>query len=108
MVLSKYEHLISKIKLDIKNKKFIEGIFLRPFVTLSGVLLFFTAIYLIIIGELKWGGSLIIMSFLINLSSIYDSLIDKTSIYRNLNLNFKFFMLIFEVAAFNYILFLIK
>lgn len=99
--------LLKGIKKDLSDGNFIEGVFMRPALLNLAFLSFILAVYLFTIGNLKWGGSLIIFSFILNLYSIYQSLTDEPSLFRNLNLAFKLVLFIVEVLIFNFILSLI-
>jgi len=95
---------IKKIQEDFSRENFIEGGIIRPFILMSSFVTFILAMFLIIIGNLKWGGSLIIFSFILNIYSIYESFKDKNSIFKTLNLVFKIILFVSEIILFNYIL----
>ena len=101
---SKKEFLFSEIKHDLKGDAAMEGLVLRPALLMSAFLTFIGAMFLMLIGNLKWGGSLLIFSFVLNLYSIYQSFCDNDSIFRTLNLFFKIVLLVGEILAFNWIL----
>lgn len=85
------------------KEKFIEGAIIRPLIMMASFLTFIVAIFLLLIGDLKWGGSFIIFSFILNLNSIYLSLTDEISKYRNANLIFKVVLFLIEIAVFNWV-----
>jgi hypothetical protein len=91
---------------DFSRENLIEGGFIRPAILMIAFFSFILAMFLLLIGDFKWGGSLIIFSFVLNLFSIYESLGDEPSIFKNMNLGFKFVLFIFEIAAFNWVLML--
>lgn len=88
---------------DFSKENLIEGGLIRPILLMISFFTFIYAMFLLLIGNLKWGGSLIIFSFILNLYSIYLSLTDKPSIFRTLNLAFKIFIFIAEIYAFNWV-----
>ena len=95
---------VSRIQSDFSRENFIEGGIIRPIILMASFFTFIIAMFVILSGNLKWGGSLIIFSFILNIYSIYESLTDKESIFRTLNLVFKLLLFISEIIAFNYIL----
>lgn len=104
-VKGKHEkHFFSFIEGDIKNDKVIEGMIIRPLIQMIAFVSFILAMFLLLIGNLKWGGSLIIFSFVFNLFSLYQSLTDERSIFRTLNIGFKLVLFLAEIIAFNYAL----
>jgi len=96
------KHLGLKDK-DFSKDNFLEGAIIRPLIQITSFAAFIFAMFLLLIDNYKWGGSLIMFSFVLNLSSIYKSLMDKPSIYRTMNLAFKLILIIAEIVAFNYI-----
>ena len=100
----------SDLKEDFTNEKFIEGGIIRPLYQMAAFTAFVVAVFLLLIGAggsdamMRWGGSLIIISFVFNLYAIYLSLCDKPSIYRTFNLAFKIIIFLAEIALFNWIL----
>jgi len=98
---------IGEIQKDFSRKNFIEGGLIRPTLLMLAFFAFIGAIFLILTKDLKWGGSLIIFSFIINIYTIFESLKDKESIFRTLNLIFKLVLFGIEIVIFNYILILI-
>jgi hypothetical protein len=94
----------SFVKGDFSKENLIEGGLIRPAVMMTAFFTFIIAMFLLLIGDYKWGGSLIIFSFVLNLFSIYESLCDEPSIFKKMNLAFKFVLFIAEIAAFNYAL----
>jgi len=98
------KNFINKIKKDFNKENFIEGAILRPAVLMLSFFTFLISIFLMIMGNLKWGGSGIIFSFILNIYSIYQSLTDKPSIFRTLNLSFKLVLFLSEIILFNYVL----
>jgi hypothetical protein len=56
---------------------------------------------------MKWGGSFLIFSFILTAYSIFTSLQDEHSIFRNLNVAFKVTLFVFEVSIFHQIILLI-
>ncbi|MDA3856111.1 MAG: hypothetical protein PF569_07680 [Candidatus Woesearchaeota archaeon] len=107
----KSKHVFGMTDADFSKENFIEGGVIRPLILMSAFFSFIIAMFLLLLGAkdmdlnmLKWGGSLIIFSFVLNLYSIYESLKDKPSIFKNMNLGFKFTLFLIEVVAFNWIL----
>ncbi len=89
---------------DFSKKNIIEGAILRPLLLLISFATFIFGMFLLLFGNLKWGGSGIIFSFILNLYAIYISLTDEASIFRTLNIAFKLVLFISEIIAFNYLL----
>lgn len=89
---------------EFTREKMIEGAFIRPSIMFIAFFTFVIAIFMLLANQLKWGGSLIIASFVLNLYSIYQSLSDNKSFYKNMNLIFKFTLFLFEIVAFNWLL----
>ena len=89
---------------DFSKENLIEGGFIRPTILMVSFFTFILAMFLLLVGDLKWGGSLIIFSFVINMYSIYESLGDESSIFKKMNLGFKFILFICEILAFNWLL----
>lgn len=89
---------------DFSRENFLEGAVIRPAILMSAFATFIIAMFLLLTNNLKWGGSLIIFSFILNLYAIYQSLADKPSIFRNLNIGFKLVLFLSEIVAFNWIL----
>ncbi len=89
---------------DFSKENLIEGGIMRPALLMIAFATFIGAMFLLLIGNLKWGGSFIIFSFILNLYAIYISLIDKPSAFRTLNLGFKLLLFLSEVMAFNWVL----
>lgn len=98
---------ISRFKINKKEfsrENLIEGGLIRPAILMISFFAFILSMFLILIGDLKWGGSGIIFSFILNLYSIYESLKDEPSIFKKMNLGFKFTLFLSEIIAFNWIL----
>lgn len=93
-------------KEDFSRENFVEGAVIRPAIMMISFFVFIGALFLLLIGNVKWGGSLIVFSFVLNLNSIYKSLLDEASIYRTMNLAFKLVLFVVEIVAFNYVLLL--
>ena len=95
---------------DFTRANFVQGGLVRPGLLLLAFSTFVAAMFLLLLGAqgsleaLKWGGSLIIFSFVINLYGIYLTLMDKPSFFRSMNLGFKLVMFIGEIIAFNWVL----
>jgi len=89
---------------DFTKEKFIEGAIIRPSILLTAFVSFISAMFLLLIQNYKWGGSLIIFSFIFNLYTIFESLKDEESVFRTLNIGFKLILFLSEVMAFNWIL----
>ena len=89
---------------DFSRDNFIEGGLIRPAILMIAFFTFLLAMFLLLVGDLKWGGSLILFSFILNLYSIYESLGDETSVFKKLNLGFKFTLFLFEIIVFNWVL----
>ncbi|MCA9495340.1 MAG: hypothetical protein KC589_00200 [Nanoarchaeota archaeon] len=107
-------HILGLNEEDFSRENFIEGGLIRPAILMVSFVAFIVAMFLILLGAsnsnptaMKWGGSLVIFSFIFNLNSIYQSLTDKLSIYRSMNLGFKFVLFASEVVAFNWVLTLV-
>lgn len=103
-MLTKSNKLFKFTKEDFSKANFVEGAIIRPAIQFIAFFTFIGSLFLLLIGDLKWGGSLIIFSFILNLYSIYKSLTDESSIYRTMNLIFKLVLFIIEIATFNYVL----
>lgn len=93
-------------KEDFSKENFVEGAVIRPAIMMVSFFVFVGALFLLLLGNVKWGGSLIVFSFILNLDSIYKSLLDEASIYRTMNLLFKLVLFVIEIVAFNYVLLL--
>ena len=114
MVKKRLKKIKSKLfeftKEDFSRENFIEGGIIRPAVLMSAFIMFMIAMFLLLLGAkgdtvaMKWGGSMIIFSFILNLEAIYMSLTDTSSIFRTLNLAFKIVLFIAEIYIFNWIL----
>lgn len=98
------------LKSDFSKENVIEGGVIRPLVLMVSFVTFLLGMFLLLLGSqgnssyLKWGGSAIIFSFVLNLQSIYTSLTDEPSFFRTMNLSFKMMLFLFEIMVFNYIL----
>lgn len=92
---------------DFTKENFIEGGIVRPLILIIAFFTFILAMFLLLIGELKWGGSLIIFSFILNQYSIYESLKDEPSIFKKMNLAFKFMLFTSEIVGMGFVLSLI-
>jgi len=101
---AKKDSFFGVIESEFSSGKVIEGMVIRPAIQLLSFSSFVLAMFLLLFQNLKWGGSLIIFAFILNLESIYKSLTDKLSIYRTLNLWFKIIMFSSEIILFNYII----
>ncbi|MCA9459373.1 MAG: hypothetical protein KC550_02380 [Nanoarchaeota archaeon] len=108
------KHILGFSDEDFSRENFIEGGLIRPAILMTSFIAFVVAMFLILLGAsnsnttaMKWGGSLVIFSFIFNLNSIYNSLTDSLSIYRSMNLGFKFVLFASEVVAFNWVLTLV-
>lgn len=100
-VHSKKEH---SFKEEFNQKNFVEGAIIRPAIQMLSFVTFIIAMFLLLIENYKWGGSMILFSFILNIESIYKSLTDEESIYRTMNLGFKLILFISEIFIFNYVL----
>ena len=94
-------------KEDFSRENFIEGGIIRPAILMVSFITFIIAMFFLLLGNLKWGGSLIIFSFIFNLYSIYISFTDEESIFRTMNLVFKLVLFTAEIVFFNYLLYLL-
>lgn len=99
-----------KNKLSFRKEEFtqeniIEGGLIRPLLLLGSLVTFIVAMFLMLFGNLKWGGSLIIISFIFTLYSIYLSFTDDDSVFRTMNLILKFTLFTSQVLLFNYLLY---
>ena len=101
---NKEKHIFGMSDEDFSKENFIEGGIIRPAVLMLAFISFIGAMFLLLIGNLKWGGSLIIFSFIVNLYSIYQSFTDENSIFKTLNIAFKLVLFISEIIAFNWVL----
>lgn len=101
---NKEKHIFGMSDEDFSKENFIEGGIIRPAILMLSFITFIGAMFLLLIGNLKWGGSLIIFSFILNLYSIYESFTDVSSIFRTLNIGFKLVLFISEIMAFNWLL----
>ncbi len=113
-ILHKAKETFKLSKRDFSKENVIEGAIIRPAIlTLSfvsflvGVLFFLNAIQTSQADAYKWGGSFILFSFVLTLQSIYSSLKDEPSKFRNYNLGFKSVLLVFEISIFHSLLTLI-
>ena len=100
----KSKHIFGMTDADFSKENLIEGGLIRPIILMASFFSFIIAMFLLLIGDLKWGGSLIIFSFILNLYSIYESLKDEPSIFKKMNLGFKFTLFLIEIIAFNWVL----
>lgn len=91
-------------KEELSRDNFIEGAIIRPAIQMLAFVSFIIAVFLLLIENYKWGGSMIVFSFVLNIESLYKSLKDKPSIYRSMNLGFKLIMFLAEIVIFDYIL----
>ncbi len=91
-------------KEELTEENFIEGGIIRPAIQMLAFVAFIIAVFFLLIQNFKWGGSMIIFSFILNLESIFKSLGDEPSIYKSMNLGFKLVMFFSEIMIFNYIL----
>ena len=89
---------------DFTKENFIEGALIRPGLLMLGFSAFVCGMFLLLLNNYKWGGSLIIFSFVLNLYTIYESLKDEPSVFRTLNIGFKLVLFIAEIMAFNWTL----
>jgi hypothetical protein len=89
---------------DFTKEKFIEGAVIRPTILMLAFTTFIGGMFLLLIGNYKWGGSGIIFSFILNLYAIYESLSDEDSVFRTLNVGFKLVLFLSEIMAFNWVL----
>ncbi len=93
---------------EFTKENFIEGAIIRPAVFVIAFLTFILGILLLLMGNYKWGGSLIIFSFIFNIYSIYQSFSDEKSIFRTLNLILKIALLFGESGVLGWVLSIIK
>ncbi|NQZ84204.1 MAG: hypothetical protein HRU03_00660 [Nanoarchaeales archaeon] len=89
---------------DFTKENFIEGAIIRPSMLLAALVSFILGMFLLLIDNYKWGGSLIVFSFIINIYALFQSFGDEDSIYRTLNIGFKLVLFLSEIMAFNYVL----
>ena len=94
---------------DFSKENVIEGGVIRPIILMISFVTFLLGMFLLLGSQLnpeflKWGGSAILFSFILNLYSIYLSLVDKASFFRTMNLIFKLVLFVSEIIAFNYVL----
>lgn len=94
---------------DFSKENVIEGGVIRPLILMLSFVTFLLGMFLLLASQtnfqlLKWGGSAILFSFVLNLYSIYTSLIDKPSYFRTMNIAFKLVLFVSEIIAFNYVI----
>mgnify|MGYP001810160138 CR=1 FL=1 len=89
---------------DFSKENFIEGGVIRPAILMLSFVSFLIAMYLLLIGNLKWGGSAILFSFILNMYSIYQSIGYNPSDFKKMNFEFKFTLYIVEIIMFNWVL----
>lgn len=99
-----HKYLFGLTEKDFTKENFIEGAIIRPSMLLAALVSFILGMFMLLIDNYKWGGSLILFSFIINLYAIYLSLTDEDSIYRTLNIGFKLVLFLSEIMAFNWTL----
>ena len=98
------------VKEDFSRESVIEGGVIRPLILMAAFVTFLLGMFLLLLGAqgnsaaLKWGGSAVLFSFIINLQSIYSTLTDEPSYFRTLNLGFKMVLFLSEIMAFNFVL----
>ncbi len=101
-------------KEDFSKKNIIEGGVVRPVILLLAFSLFILAMFFVLLGVqgatwgLKWGGSLVIFSFILNMYAVYLSLCDEPSIFRTLNLIFKLVLFAAEIVALNFVIGIVR
>lgn len=101
---SSEKFLFGMKKEDFNKENFVEGAIIRPGVLMLAFISFVIAMFFLLTQNYRWGGSLIIFSFVLNLYAIYQSLTDEASVFRNMNIIFKLVLFIFEIIAFNWLL----
>lgn len=92
---------------EFTKGQFIEGAVVRPGILFFAFASFVVALFLLLLGNLKWGGTLVVISFIANMYSIYLSLGDKPSVYRNMNIAFKLILFVAEIISFSWVLALV-
>jgi hypothetical protein len=101
------------VKEDFSKENLIQGGLIRPGILVLSFLSFMAGIILFIdalqgsLNAMKWAGSLMIFSFILTAYSIYTSLQDEHSVFRNLNVGFKVTLFVFEISIFHQIMLLI-
>lgn len=93
------EMVEERSEIEISNKNILD--------TITLIISFFTflyAIYLILINDLKWGASLLIISFIFGIYSVYESLKDNSETFRRLNIILKIILFTFEFVALTVVL----
>lgn len=103
----KKQVLLDGIQKDLSDGSFFRGAIVRPTILTVSFLAFVASLFLVIAGDLRWGGSLVVFSFVLTLYSIYESLTDELSVFRNLNLIFKIALFVAEIVVFNWVLALV-
>jgi hypothetical protein len=98
------KYLFGLTEKDFTKENFIEGAIIRPSMLLAALVSFILGMFLLLIDNYKWGGSLILFSFIINVSALYQSFGDEDTIFRTLNIGFKLILFLSEVMAFNWTL----
>jgi hypothetical protein len=98
------KYLFGLSEKDFTKENFIEGAIIRPSMLLAALTSFILGMFLLLIDNYKWGGSLILFSFVINLYALYQSFGDEDTIYRTLNIGFKLVLFLSEIMAFNWTL----
>ena len=94
------KHFFKMTDEDFSRENLIEGGLIRPVILMTSFFTFLLAMFLLLMRNYKWGGSLIVFSFVFTLYSIYQSLKDKSSIFKRMNLAFKFILFLFEIVIF--------
>lgn len=99
---------------DFSRENLIKGGFIRPLILMVSFLTFVLSMLAVVFSVkadavsqanyLRWGGSGIIFAFVLNLYSIYQTLGDKPSIFKNLNLIFKLALFALEVFLMGYVM----
>lgn len=89
---------------DFTKSNFIEGAIIRPGILLVAFLTFIMGMFAFVSGSLKWAGSLIVFSFVLNVYGIYITFKDEPSFFRTMNFAFKLVLFIGELIAFNWVL----
>lgn len=99
---------------DFSRENMIEGGLVRPLILLLSFLTFVISMLFVVFSVkadpitqanyLRWGGSGIIFAFVLNLYSIYETLGDKPSIFKNMNLIFKLALFTLEVFLMGYVM----
>jgi hypothetical protein len=98
------KYLFGLSEKNFTKENFIEGAIIRPSLLLGALTSFILGMFMLLIDNYKWGGSLILFSFILNIFALYRSFGDDDSIFKTLNIGFKLILFLSEIMAFNWVL----